>query len=89
MVMQAKSMAFGAGYGNDGGFWQIGADGKLHWVPPWDPEISKAFSVAAALENIAASITSTSVRTQIESAARALTAPHVHAVQRHLDGIGR
>ena len=65
--MPAKSaIAFGTGYGRDGGFRYFGADGKLHWVPPWNPEISRDFSIAATLANRAEHVTDRSVRAQIE-----------------------
>ena len=44
-MAKTASMAFGPGYGGDGGFWMIGPDGKLHWVPPWDPELSRDLGV--------------------------------------------
>jgi hypothetical protein len=28
----------GGGFGTDAGGWYIGPDGKIHKVPPWNPE---------------------------------------------------
>lgn len=87
--MATKSvMAFGAGYGGDGGFWQLGADGKLHWVPPWSPEISRDFSIAATLANRAAHVTDRAARAQIEGAAHALVDMHAQAIQQHFGSLG-
>ena len=87
--MPAKSaIAFGTGYGRDGGFRYFGADGKLHWVPPWNPEISRDFSIAATLANRAEHVTDRSVCAQIEGAAQALVGMHAQAIQHHLGGIG-
>ncbi len=33
--------------GSDAGYWYLGADGKIHHVPGWDPETTKAFETIA------------------------------------------
>jgi hypothetical protein len=44
------SKMIGVGGGGDGGFWVIGADGKLHKIPPMSPEVMR--QVTAALQHI-------------------------------------
>ena len=36
-------------FGSDAGYWYIGADGKLHHVPGWNPEQLLEVSLAAQL----------------------------------------
>ena len=43
------SKMIGVGGGGDGGFIVIGPDGKIHKVPPWNPDVMRL--VAAALKN--------------------------------------
>ena len=79
----AASMAFGPGFGGDGGFWMIGADGKLHWVPPWDPQISHDLGVATSLAALGAQIKDSAVRAQVVGLAQSVAAVHVKAIQEH------
>jgi hypothetical protein len=86
-MAKAASMAFGPGFGGDGGFWMIGADGKLHWVPPWDPEISRDLGVATSLAALSAQVKDTVARTQLIGLARDIAATHTKAIQDHTRSI--
>lgn len=44
-------MVFG-NVGNDGGYWYLGADGKIHHVPGWNPETLKAFETILSASKI-------------------------------------
>ena len=82
-MAKSASMAFGPGFGGDGGFWMIGSDGKLHWVPPWNPELSHDLGVATSLAALAAQIKDTGVRSQLVGLAQNIVAVHVKAIQEH------
>ncbi len=82
-MAKSASMAFGPGFGGDGGFWMIGSDGKLHWVPPWNPELSHDLGVATSLAALAAQIKDTGMRSQLVGLAQNIAAVHVKAIQEH------
>jgi hypothetical protein len=42
--------------GSDAGYWYIGADGKLHHVPGWNPEGMAEFDAALAIMKSAAQL---------------------------------
>ena len=86
-MAKSASMAFGPGFGGDGGFWMIGADGKLHWVPPWDPQISRDLGVATSLAALAAQVQDTGARAQLIGLAQGIAAVHVKAIQDHTRSI--
>ena len=50
MALSTHLVVFGH-FGSDAGYWYIGADGKIHRVPGWNPEqlseVSKAVSILA------------------------------------------
>lgn len=83
MTTNLATIAFGPGYGGDGGFWVLGADGRLHWVPPWDPEIVRDLQVATSLAQLAPQIRSVGLRTQVEDVAQSIAAVHAKAIQAH------
>jgi hypothetical protein len=74
-------LAVGPGYGNDGGFWYIGADGKLHRVPPWNPELFKDINAAATLLSIAQGIKQSEISKQLVDVSERLVAGHVKEIQ--------
>ena len=43
--MDARPIVIFGNVGSDAGYWYLGADGKIHHVPGWDPETIKAFKV--------------------------------------------
>lgn len=85
--MNNTVMAFGPGFGGDGGFWVLGSDGKLHWVPPWDPGVTKVLDVATALAATAARISSADIRKKVIAHAEALAQPAAAGIQAHMKAI--
>jgi hypothetical protein len=77
-------MAFGPGYGGDGGFWVLGADGKLHWVPPWNPEITKILDISTSLAAVASRITNADIRAKVVGMAENLALPAAAGIQAHV-----
>lgn len=49
--MEARPIVIFGNVGSDAGYWYLGADGKIHHVPGWNPETLKAFK--AIEENLA------------------------------------
>lgn len=41
--MESKAIIVFGNVGSDAGYWYLGADGKIHHVPGWDPEVRQAF----------------------------------------------
>jgi hypothetical protein len=86
----AQLKAFGPGFGQDGGFWVMGADGKLHWVPPWDPEITRDMGLAATLVNLAPQFAkNAALQKQIVGLAETLGNAHAPAIAQHLSNLTR
>ncbi len=85
--MNNAIIGFGPGFGGDGGFWVLGADGKLHWVPPWNPEVTKQLGVATSLAAVAQQITDVAIRDKIVGLAEGLVANLGKSVQTHVRAI--
>lgn len=49
--MEARPIIIFGNVGSDAGYWYLGADGKIHHVPGWNPETIQAFK--AVEENVA------------------------------------
>ena len=82
---QAQLKAFGPGFGGDGGFFVLGADGKLHWVPPWDPEITRDMGLAATLSSLAPQYAkNAALQKQLVGLAENLGNVHAPAIAQHL-----
>ena len=87
---QAQLKAFGPGFGGDGGFLVLGADGKLHWVPPWDPEITRDMGLAATLVSLAPQYAkNAAVQKQLVGLAENLGNLHAPAIEKHLSNLVR
>ena len=41
--MESRPIIIFGNIGSDAGYWYLGADGKIHHVPGWNPETLKAF----------------------------------------------
>jgi hypothetical protein len=86
----AQIKAFGPGFGGDGGFFVLGADGKLHWVPPWDPEITRDMGLAATLASLAPQYAKLpALQKQVLGLADSLGAAHAPAIEKHLANLVR
>ena len=89
-MAQAQLKAFGPGFGGDGGFWVLGADGKLHWVPPWDPEITRDMGLAATLASLAPQFAkNAALQKQLVGLADNLGNLHAPAIAQHLSNMIR
>ncbi|MEI9932219.1 MAG: hypothetical protein WDM89_17165 [Rhizomicrobium sp.] len=54
MALSTHLVLFG-NFGSDAGYWYIGADGKIHHVPGWNPEqLSEVSKVVSILGQLAA-----------------------------------
>lgn len=54
MALSTHIVVFGH-FGSDAGYWYIGADGKIHRVPGWNPEqLSEVSKVVSILGQVAA-----------------------------------
>lgn len=82
--MNSTVMAFGPGFSGDGGFWIIGADGKPHWVPPWDPQISSIVNIATSLAGTAAQLKDKTLSKQLLGVAEGVLAAQAKAIQEHV-----
>jgi hypothetical protein len=88
MAQQLK--AFGPGFGGDGGFFVLGADGKLHWIPPWDPEITRDVGLAATLSALAPQYAkNAALQKQMAGLAESLGNLHAPAIAQHLSNMVR
>ena len=86
----AQIKAFGPGFGGDGGFFVLGADGKLHWVPPWDPEITRDMGLAATLSSLVPQYAkSPTLQKQVIGLAESLGNAHAAAIEKHLANLSR
>lgn len=86
----AQLKAFGPGFGGDGGFFYVGADGKLHWVPPWDPEITRDMGLAATLQSLAPQYArNAAIQKQLVGLAENLGNLHAPAIAQHLSNLSR
>jgi hypothetical protein len=86
----AQIKAFGPGFGGDGGFFYVGADGKLHWVPPWDPEITRDIGLAATLSGLASQYAKNpALQKQVIGLAESLGNAHAPAIAQHLANLSR
>ncbi|HKU18857.1 MAG TPA: hypothetical protein VJP80_06315 [Candidatus Saccharimonadales bacterium] len=41
--MESRPIVIFGNIGSDAGYWYLGADGKIHHVPGWNPETRQAF----------------------------------------------
>lgn len=41
--MESRPIIIFGNIGSDAGYWYLGADGKLHHVPGWNPDTRQAF----------------------------------------------
>ena len=86
----AQIKAFGAGFGGDGGFFYVGPDGKLHWVPPWDPEITRDMGLAATLSSLVPVYANNpALQKQVVALAEGLGNAHAPAIAQHLANLTR
>ena len=85
--MNSTLMALGPGFGGDGGFWMIGADGKLHWVPPWSPDISQALNIATTLANFSGQLKDPAVSSQLLKLAHGVLSVQVKGIQQHVGNL--
>jgi|GEM_PF-3004972 len=86
----AQIKAFGPGFGGDGGFFFVGADGKLHWVPPWDPEITRDMGLAATLQSLAPQYAkNAALQKQLVGLAENLGNLHASAIAQHMANLTR
>lgn len=81
-------LAVGPGFGGDGGFWYIGADGKLHRVPPWSPDVMRDLNAAATLVSVAQNLKEGEVSRQLTAVAEKLISAHTHEIQQHTEKLG-
>lgn len=42
--MDSRPIIIFGNIGSDAGYWYLGADGKIHHVPGWNPETREAFA---------------------------------------------
>jgi hypothetical protein len=74
-------IAVSPGFGGDGGYWYIGADGKLHRVPPWSPEVFRDLNAAASLLSMAEGIKQVGIRKQLIGLSEELVVGHIKEIQ--------
>ena len=88
-MAHSEVKAFGPGFGGDGGFFVLGADGKLHWVPPWNPEVTRDIGLAASLSSLATKYKDGAIQKQMLGLAEGLASLHAKDIQQHLSNVTR
>jgi hypothetical protein len=75
----------GPGYGNDGGFFWIDANGHVHHVGPWNPEAltpaMREMQAAVLISTVAASLRNGAIR---ERGVRLAEEIYAHAAKEHI-----
>src|SRR5258708_40329193 len=61
------------GGGDGGGFW-IGADGKVHKIPPWTPDTMAVLRASAAILKASSHVSGSSLTHELTAVAEKLTA---------------